>query len=558
MGQDDRTAEPIFTRRHLSDVPIKFKDTRISSRSTSCSSSRSDSPVLPNGQLQKSSNFIPKPKAFVASVTQKLSTNVQPTNDNKGINRLPKFNSTVLAGTGQATKRVHPSSTTSPPHSPHTKRAKSTYVPNFAPTRLLKSAAKKLDFGQGVSPNASTPALISGSSSASNKSSVPQNEISCIPDYLGAAKLENLVENTASPPLPIMDFSALSELPDEITAKPNLSTDPVDMKKDCNGVADEFTPITFQDILSSPPKPERVTTVSLNTQNQNKTEQVAKQKSVPRNKSVVPSKPNGTNNVTKILNSNLKSSPSPKTTKKKTESLEVETQKMPIKETQSVVQAIKAFRHIQWSNKDALCWLDVSMNLLVHSRLFHSIVSSRPKSACPVVKQLLECYSKAQALLKQALEFKRCQLIGQKRAVVLETSVGMVSVKTGGGDGTDILPDNQTPETLVVKTTLSPLLSPTSQQKSVMSPGKMEVTTQQLQTRSDQLSNAARDLLVHTREAVWGYLHPKLKCQKGENDSPVFALPLLLGEDPVLRKRFTNDFEWRMTCTECGHKHIDK
>lgn len=53
------------------------------------------------------------------------------------------------------------------------------------------------------------------------------------------------------------------------------------------------------------------------------------------------------------------------------------------------------------------------------------------------------------------------------------------------------------------------------------------------------------------RMSVFSLLQPKLQCKLGQNDSPVFALPLLVKLDSWLEPLFQSTFCWDFKCTIC-------
>lgn len=53
------------------------------------------------------------------------------------------------------------------------------------------------------------------------------------------------------------------------------------------------------------------------------------------------------------------------------------------------------------------------------------------------------------------------------------------------------------------------------------------------------------------RMSVFSLLQPKLQCKLGQNDSPVFALPLLVKLDSWLEPLFQSTFYWDFKCTIC-------
>lgn len=45
---------------------------------------------------------------------------------------------------------------------------------------------------------------------------------------------------------------------------------------------------------------------------------------------------------------------------------------------------------------------------------------------------------------------------------------------------------------------------------------------------------------------------------KGDMESPVFALPLLLKMEPLIEKLFMYSFSWNFDCSQCGHKYQNR
>lgn len=225
-------------------------------------------------------------------------------------------------------------------------------------------------------------------------------------------------------------------------------------------------------------------------------------------------------------------------------------------ESKETTSHLKNVYYLQWKNKDALCWLDVALCLLVHSNLFHSTVFSCLQSACPIARALLDGYANAQNLFQKGLDFKRYQLLSQKRTVLLETGLDMIPVKTGGGEQPILNPDIEK-SPLIINANLSPTTT-LSNGLLKQHGSRLSITTEQLQKLADERLSEARDVTEKTREMVWKFLYPKLQCEKGDNDSPVFALPLMLSEDAVVRKKFEHSFKWHMTCDVCRFEYSDR
>lgn len=167
-------------------------------------------------------------------------------------------------------------------------------------------------------------------------------------------------------------------------------------------------------------------------------------------------------------------------------------------------------KYLHWRNQDALCWLDVAMCILVHSQAVRRLTFGKT-SKDSLAARIIQEFDKVQVMMNNSSE----------KRVSLETSVGKVTVKTGGG---------QTPVRL-------PLPGITDSGSSI----KLG-----LQTLND------------VREQVWQRIQPKLRCQRGQNDSPVFALPLILRESAPLMGSCMVHYQWSMTCTDCGYEHSDR
>ncbi|XP_049557079.1 SUMO-specific isopeptidase USPL1 isoform X3 [Orcinus orca] len=83
------------------------------------------------------------------------------------------------------------------------------------------------------------------------------------------------------------------------------------------------------------------------------------------------------------------------------------------------------------------------------------------------------------------------------------------------------------------------------------------------------LKNTVTDL-CSKEESVFGqlftrynqaneFLHTsQLDGVKGDMESPVFALPLLLKTEPHVEKLFTYSFSWNFECSQCGHKYQNR
>ncbi|XP_021141862.2 SUMO-specific isopeptidase USPL1 isoform X1 [Columba livia] len=68
----------------------------------------------------------------------------------------------------------------------------------------------------------------------------------------------------------------------------------------------------------------------------------------------------------------------------------------------------------------------------------------------------------------------------------------------------------------------------------------------------------AESHLNEIRNRVFTQLQPQLKCELGKEESPVFALPLLLKQDQQAEKLFLHSFSWKFECVCCGYKYQNR
>ncbi|XP_064653210.1 uncharacterized protein LOC135503505 [Lineus longissimus] len=68
----------------------------------------------------------------------------------------------------------------------------------------------------------------------------------------------------------------------------------------------------------------------------------------------------------------------------------------------------------------------------------------------------------------------------------------------------------------------------------------------------------ARDVINGARDEMWTYLEPRLKCEKGKNDSPMIALYMVLSSIKALKANFLVNATWILQCQICGKKKIER
>ncbi|XP_067945117.1 SUMO-specific isopeptidase USPL1-like [Watersipora subatra] len=185
----------------------------------------------------------------------------------------------------------------------------------------------------------------------------------------------------------------------------------------------------------------------------------------------------------------------------------------------------KYFYVMLWCNIDALCWLDVLLANLCYNQSLRSILDSLSYSS--LIKKLLVAYDEAQALIAPLQD-------GNKSLLHTVIESDELRVKRGGGYCMD------TPSLLLDSLASSTTFS------------------------SQQISSAKRKIhlsgikLECAREELWQFLEPTLRCERGKDDSPVFAFPLLVGSNKSVEKLFLTEFTWSTRCTSCHHEQIDR
>nr|KAG5686372.1 hypothetical protein BaRGS_003373 [Batillaria attramentaria] len=136
--------------------------------------------------------------------------------------------------------------------------------------------------------------------------------------------------------------------------------------------------------------------------------------------------------------------------------------------------------YVQWQNVDALCWLDVLLCMLVYSPTMTAIMTPERQAQLEgtILSTLLKAHQQAQTILQNLLS-RASQLENQLQAGTAGTQTGV------------------TPSVNIVN--------------------KANIA---------EIGQAV-GLLYSARETIWKAMQPRLRCEKGKHDSPVFAMPLL-------------------------------
>ena len=205
-------------------------------------------------------------------------------------------------------------------------------------------------------------------------------------------------------------------------------------------------------------------------------------------------------------------------------------------------------KYLQWSNVDALCWMDVALCLLVHCTNLNALVATSGADRVSLVRSLIVRYEHVLDLWDNRTSRTGCK---DTKPMSLETSVGKVSVKTGGGEigrlMTDVTVANSSVDTAPNGSVLESYSADKTKKSKKCDEKLSRITT----------AMACR-MLGEIRDGVLA-CQPKLLCERGHNHSPVFALPLLLGgDDRDVQDLFRVEYCWRMKCSQCRHSHQDR
>jgi hypothetical protein len=224
------------------------------------------------------------------------------------------------------------------------------------------------------------------------------------------------------------------------------------------------------------------------------------------------------------------------------------------REDLSSVLADRLFLH--WTNSDAMCWLDVAMAMIVHCQsLRHAVVSDINTEQSSCIRKLLREYDRAQADFRRSSKLNRCHyLCGQGKMVKLETSVGHITVKTGGGSNGAGLQ-------------LGALVNPADQiatidvddvSEIICDSDKNTTSVERVSQVARHLDEQAKQILVDVREHVFSVMQETMQCERGQNDSALLALSSLLTEDAYVSEQFLVKYTFSLECGKCSHVEANR
>ncbi|KAG7322454.1 hypothetical protein KOW79_013800 [Hemibagrus wyckioides] len=156
---------------------------------------------------------------------------------------------------------------------------------------------------------------------------------------------------------------------------------------------------------------------------------------------------------------------------------------------QDLMHMVPAQQHLFWKNKDNLCWLDSLLVALVHSRIIR-------EASCENVCSTEKFPCKYFTVKNLCATYKK--------------SYTYIKAK-----------EQHCPDNIV-------------------------------RVHSDDLLNVEQELEA-LRMSAFQFLQPKLQCEVGQKETPVFALPLLLRSDDWASSIFQHTGQWEFRCTCCGY-----
>lgn len=178
----------------------------------------------------------------------------------------------------------------------------------------------------------------------------------------------------------------------------------------------------------------------------------------------------------------------------------------------------------QWKNRDALCWLDVILCLTVHNETLKSLVFCDGFDRCNLIFKLLKAHNQACNLLHQSQG--KCAEHCSSPNTVVDSHVN----DTEDSRNQSINQAKQDSKNHIINQV----------KRNGVSKNIFPMDSGAVCTCLDEM--ACEDILDEVREEVWNKLKYKLRCERGQNESPVFALPLLLKEDKAVDELFRMNY----------------
>ncbi|XP_060078045.1 SUMO-specific isopeptidase USPL1-like [Ylistrum balloti] len=222
----------------------------------------------------------------------------------------------------------------------------------------------------------------------------------------------------------------------------------------------------------------------------------------------------------------------------------------------STVDQLRTF-YPQWQNKDALCWMDVILCLLVHCKQVNKLCSGDQGSESSMVCTLVKAYDQAVALMNERpITSKTVCFPSDVNMTVLDDT----GVKTHVNSTSTLLSEEKFETQCIGEDTSNFTTTSTKHEDDVKTGAGLQLLKsdflQLMSLHSHSEYSKAFDLLGDVREQIWHQLHPRLRCKKGQNDSPVFAIPLLTKNSKDLEQLLAIKYSFHFECTKCGFQDI--
>ncbi|XP_022091230.1 SUMO-specific isopeptidase USPL1-like [Acanthaster planci] len=186
-----------------------------------------------------------------------------------------------------------------------------------------------------------------------------------------------------------------------------------------------------------------------------------------------------------------------------------------------------------WTNKNALCWLDACLCVLVACRSLRACLAQLPEKLA--VRKLCTAFVEAQR--RQTLEEHGTSQDARTQCArdLLETSVAPLEISGETGPN----PNHNVEE---------------SSHNNVIASNVAATTHSKQATMLE--SNCWSNRLDKVRDELLCRLQPVMKCTLGQEESPVVALPALLRLDGSIEEHFMCRCRWEFYCSACGHAQI--
>ncbi|KAL5013236.1 hypothetical protein ScPMuIL_007506 [Solemya velum] len=199
----------------------------------------------------------------------------------------------------------------------------------------------------------------------------------------------------------------------------------------------------------------------------------------------------------------------------------------------------------QWLNKDALCWLDVVLCLLVHSSTLQFLSKTKLGMDDSVLLTLLKAYNQAQSLtkkLKLKSKFnrkpKQCVPLADTNTSKSEIRQSMVSNKI------NLKKENINFQTGAGPQVLVPFMNPSDD------------STSDLDCLEIDEYPEVNVIMNNIREKVWSLLQPKLNCERGRSNSPVSALQWVVEDNANMAELLTVSYQSSFSCKNCPYREL--